>query len=72
MSRPRVSGLPPSSPAVDVVRRCLTDERGSLMMEYVVVTMVVAIASMIALLGVGLALAQNFGETRSYIMSPVP
>ncbi len=55
-----------------ILRRLMTHQRGSVMVEYTVVLLLVGIASIPVLLEIGTALAGDFDLARSYVLGPVP
>jgi len=54
------------------LKRLRDDERGALMLEYIVIVGFVAIVSIPALLFCGVAVAKNFAFVRNYALYPFP
>lgn len=57
---------------VNWAKSLFADTRGAIMVEYSVLIGVIAITASFALVGVGVAVAENFDFVRGLILCPIP
>jgi len=62
----------PSIPRLLPPRNLLADEGGAIYVEYIILTLFVAIGFSVAVIGIGVPLLQMFRMTQLFLAAPVP